>query len=514
MENSQNKFKRLSGTCELSTDSTTDYILPDYLGDIRRILFTECAIGRSGHYSDGGTDEFSGTVVYEVVYLDADEKPARATFTSDFDMRLKADEGRCAAICAPTVSSFYIRSTGPRRFSAGATVTASVRCISFDEISCTGDAFENSEMVQRLESVLNLRCAAESEHVERELSGSIERLDGATLDEVGILFSGARVTVNRAVAEGDGVRLEGEVRLYSLLSVDGAPIYLAEKTVPFEEILQIDGAGDMTFIPNAEISTVTATVNPDEAGCEIMMSAAVELSAIGEYNERMTSATDAFVAGASTENSYREYRYSELYDACYAVILGVGELSSEKVCSEKLRDIPYLSGTVKLSSVSLLGDEAELCGELRVTGVASVTNEEGEISYSALKFSLPICERIKCNSRGDADARLDISVSPVWISASVDTESVAVSYKLCCKAVCSGTSTKTILMSAMLTPGEESERGKTITVYYPTEGDTLFGVAKKFSVPLAEIAVKNELSASVCADGSEPLAGVERLFIY
>jgi len=33
-------------------------------------------------------------------------------------------------------------------------------------------------------------------------------------------------------------------------------------------------------------------------------------------------------------------------------------------------------------------------------------------------------------------------------------------------------------------------------------------------VPLAEIAVKNELSASVCADGSEPLAGVERLFIY
>ena len=140
----EGKFQRLSATHDISAESQTDYILPDYQGDVRRILFTECKLARSGKYSDETGDEFSGILTYEVVYLDSEGKLTRASFTSDYDLRLKAtDDERKAAFAEPRVTSCTIRLTGPRRISAKATVSATVECVCEDEIYATGSAFEN-----------------------------------------------------------------------------------------------------------------------------------------------------------------------------------------------------------------------------------------------------------------------------------------------------------------------------------------------------------------------------------
>ena len=78
-------FTRNIKCADVYTESQADYALPDYLGDVRKILFTEAALRPSGRFAGGDEVEFSGVVVYNVVYLDAENNLSSAEFTSDYD---------------------------------------------------------------------------------------------------------------------------------------------------------------------------------------------------------------------------------------------------------------------------------------------------------------------------------------------------------------------------------------------------------------------------------------------
>ena len=512
--NNQSKFLRLGNTTEISCEVSADYVLPDYLGDVRRILFSECSVRPSGHFTDDSGDEFSGIVLFEVVYLDAEGKPTRAGFTADYDMKLRADEGRCSAICVPTVQNCFVRSTGPRRFSGGAVVVGSVRCVVEDEMVASGSTFDMGDNVERLKDTLNLRLCCESEKREREFAEKIERLEGAIADEVEIVYSGASASVTRATADAEGVRLEGELTIYALLSNDGSPLYLAEKSVPFDEVVEMKFEGEPSFIPVCHVVSVTATANPDESGTEVVVSAIVEMSAIGELNVKRSFDLDAFAPGSSVENTYRDYRYTELSSAFATDISGTAELKSELVSQEKLRDIPYVTGCAKVTSAEIASGEIKVCGELRLMGAASVIDGEGGVCCSGVKFNMPFEERIKCNVDANENQKLDLNVSLCRASAAVDTDSVVVSYKLSASGAVSVPSSAKLLESSNVVSKDDDKSEKVITVYYPEAGETLFDVCRKFSAPLARVAATNELSASVAGDGSSVLDGVKRLVIY
>ena len=513
MDNKENKILRMGGVVEISSESCCDHTLADYFGDVRRILFTECSLKQSGTFSGGGVDEFPGIVVFDVVYLDADGKPTHVSFTSDYELKLKGDEGRARAICTPYVVSYHVRSTGPRRFSAGATVGASVRCIVEDEISSCGSAFDIADRVQTLEGELTVRCAVESERVEREFAEKVERLDGVVEDELEVILSGACASVKEITPEEGGVRARGELCLYALASCDGAPLYLAQKSVAFDEHVPFEGVfSDMKFIPFTQTVSVSHAVNADESGCELVINAIVELRVIGEYNSHHKALFDAFVAGGEVENVYRDFRYTSLNDCCYESVSGNYEIPSSKICEDTIRDIPYICAEAKVNTAMIKDGEIVAAGELRASGVASVVNEAGEISYAGIKFNIPFEERASREVKNE-DARVDCNVSVSSICAVVDTDSVNVSYTLALGAVCSEVKTCRLLSESDACECSSAE-GKTVTVYYPKSGETLFEVAKKFRSSVSAIAAANDLSVSASANSNPTLTGVDRLFIY
>lgn len=517
MENTtENKFLRLSGISEINTESGADYTLPDYLGDVRKILFTECALRQAGHFSDDSGDEFSGIVVYDIVYLDAENKPTRASFTSDFELKLKGEENRERTICTPVISTYSIRLNGPRRISARANISASLRCIVYDEIVQTGTAFEEGERrLQSKEACLNLRCAVASVKVEREFAEKLSWVEGAIADEVEVIYSTATAEVEKACAGEGEVKLSGELKLSALISSAGAPLYLAEKSVPFEVNVPMEGElEEMKFIPIAEVVSVTSSVNAEEAGAEVAVCAIVEFSAVGEFNSKRKISEDVFLAYGHAENTYRDYRYTELYDCVSTSVSNSTEIGLDKLTQEKIRDIPYLSAVAKVENSSLTDGDVKLSGELRVVGVASVIDDDGGVSYTGLKFSIPFDVDTKCSVTGSDGVRVEHSVEVNSISALVDTDSAKISYMLGVCAVCSGSVLKKVVQSSDVAEGAVESEEKSITVYYPTDGDTLFGVAKKFRVPVYKIAAANDISSATSTDGDASLDGICRLFIY
>ena len=512
------KFKKLSGITDVSCDSQADYTLPDYQGDVRRVLLCECSVRPAGGYSDEGGDEFSGIVAYDVIYLDSEGRLTHASFTSDYDLKLRrGDTERTAAYPSVSVASYSVRLTGPRRFSAKATVSADVRCISEDEISLVGTAFETGKKPEALESVLKIRSAAKSEEIEREYAERLERLDGQVADEIEILYCGAEAGIDEVAPEDGSVAVKGTMRMFALVQNGDMPIYLIEKEIPIEESIPFAGVReDMSFIPECRIVSSVAVVNSDDEGAEIALNVIAEYEVLGEYNESVTAVTDAYLVGRDTENTYADYRYTELRDTVNIKETVNMQISASEISADKIREIPYISGAPKIERVEVKDGLVAVIGELKCSGIATVSDDEGNIAYTGIKLSVPFEKHIKLASEAADTATAEYNLSAENVRCAVDTDSVTVDFKL--RGVVNVNETRCVSVLAVSneaeTSGDTIEEG-TITVYYPTSEDTLFKVAKKFRIGREALAENNGLSIAASADGGDAvLSGIERLYIY
>ena len=74
-----------------------------------------------------------------------------------------------------------------------------------------------------------------------------------------------------------------------------------------------------------------------------------------------------------------------------------------------------------------------------------------------------------------------------------------------------------ILSGFSIKEGETDDVGEAkITVYYPTDGDTLFSVAKKYRTSVLKVARDNDIAESVFSSSNPDgkLSGVKKLIIY
>ena len=93
METRETSLRKNTRGAEVYSDTHTEYILPDYLGEIKKILTSSAEIRPAAKYSSDDGTESSGIVVYDVLYTDSEGKLSSASFTSDYDLTLPRIEG-------------------------------------------------------------------------------------------------------------------------------------------------------------------------------------------------------------------------------------------------------------------------------------------------------------------------------------------------------------------------------------------------------------------------------------
>ena len=516
MDNETN-FRRLTSSVDISTESGADYILPDYSGDIRKILYTECKVRPAGKFPDGGSVAFSGVVVYSVVYLDAEGKLSSASFTSDYEMSAKrSEEASEECYAAPRVASYTIRSVGPRKLSGKATVSSSVKVTASEALAACGSAFEHDARPEMAERVLKMQNILESEGTEREYAESLAMLEGAIADDVNVLHSGAEVSFDSAEAVEDGARVAGELRLWAVIENGDDPIYVIQKTIPIAETVPFpDVNAGMRFYPIADVVSLVSNVRADEAGSEVVLSAIIEYRVFGEYNEEIRAIKDAYLKNAKTENEYKDYRYSELVDLFRAQESVSFEAPRSELSSEVIREIVYLDAEPKIESAVCEGGAVSLSGEMKFSGIATEITEEGGVAYSPIRLSLPFSKAFKCSSAREEHAA-ECNLSCSRCGAVIDGERVEISCSLEGVITVSDRKSERILSSSNVIDDELNEHPGRVTVYYPEPGETLFSVAKKFHASVEKVALDNALDVETASSGDSDIAlsGVKKLLIY
>ncbi len=510
-------FKRLSKLQEQSAESGADFILPDYLGDVRKILYTETVIGPSGKGRADGGEEYYGTLNHNIMYLDSDGKPCGTSFTSDYELFARCPDGEGEIFGDVRITSSSIRLIGPRKFSAKATLTVAPYSLTEEVLSVDGDAFSGENEPESLTRVMNFAQMMDTEPVEREYAECLERLEGRIADEVQVLYSGADICVNEVQFTDGGASLSGTLNVYAVIVDSDAQTYLAEKSIPVEERISVDAIGEnMELIPICSVASLVTRINADDTGCEVVCSVVAEYAISADYNGNVPVVTDAYLKEADTENKYSDLRCTSFVEKIKINESGVCTLPKETVCQDPIRDVMIISIQPRLEDTVCEGCDLVLRGELKFTGIASVVTEEGNVSYSPLKFISPFELCLRAENPFSESSVPDVFIEGPMPSAVLDEDSLVVNYKLHGWVRVMENKSLRRLSSCNIVEGFAKPRQKgRITVYYPEPQDTLFSVAKKYHTSVSKVAWDNSLTASVSAgDGEDSLSGVKSILIF
>ena len=503
---------------DVYTESSADYILPDYLGDVRKILFTEATLRPSGRFAGGDDVEFSGVVVYSVIYLDSEGELSSAEFTSDYDYSVACNgESYRDSVSETRISGYSVRSMGPRKLSARANLVGSVRVSEVGTLEIAGDVFEGDSSPELNTKLVKIRKGYTSAVCEREYAEQLCQLDGAMADEVRVIYSSAENKLESVEMEDGGARVRGKLKLYAVICRGDEPAYGLEKQLSIDELVPFDEVGEnMKLIPEVNISSLRVNVNPNELGCEVVASAIAEICVLAESNEPLELTLDGYLKTCPTENSYEDFHFETFCDLLTSSHPHSAELNKaegELMCAT---DLVFVTATPKVERVECTPEGVRVIGEVRYSGIVSENNDD-TTTYSGLKFSSPFDINVKHGCQNSEKTIVSAKVVATNAGANIDENSINLCSTLeviitLCQEGC-----ERVLVSSSKSEGEAYEKtGGVITVYYPNDGDTLFSVAKRFHTSGLKIARDNDISDQVFARENESgsLRGIKKLLIY
>ena len=519
MENRTNvSYLKNTKCADVYTESQTDYTLPEYQADVRKILFSEVVLRPSGRFAGGETVEVSGVAVYTVVYLDAEGDVSSVEFTSDYDYSVKCSSDSYKDSIADTrVANFAVRLVGPRKMSAKASLVGSVRLTECLEMSVSGDAFL-SDMSPEVDTVsAKIRQSRPSSVTEREYAECITRLDGAIADEVKVVYCNCEAMVESVEQSEDSVSVKGKLRMIAVIKNADEPAYSVEKKIDFEESVEIEGVtASMHLAPDLQVSSLKPSINADEGGCEVVLSGIVELCVIAEGNQQVDLIRDGYLVDCPTDNSYEKFDYTSLIDVISVDESHSAEVGRTELDSEGLKDVVFLSATPRVEGIDVADGVARVYGDVRYSGVVSEMLDDS-ISYSGVKFSSPFEINVNINCQNSDKIHIEPVIHTSNVSASVDAEKVCVSCSLDgTLTLCEEKNLYVLSSMTRVMDDSESTDGARVTVYYPSADESLFSVAKRFRTPILKVAKDNDITESVFAADNPGgnLSGVKRLIIY
>lgn len=511
----KNEYLFERGGSPLRFESACDYVLPDYNTDVKRVLFAKARVTDSGCYIDGDSVNLNGAIEYEVVYLDSEGELTSSKFSTDFDSSQRCNGEAVVGVFADTrIVGFSLRPVGPRKFSAKAQLTSAVNITERAEIEVLGGALLLGDAELKTETAsIAYRCF--STPIERSYNATVLSLDGVIADDVVVLYSGVTPDVTATVTDCS-VALAGMLRLVVLLEREGEVPTAINYEFEIDEVVPMDDLPENAVASAyGRVGAIRIETLPTENGVDLSASFDVEYTVCAVGNKSYSVILDGYLTDRDVENTYEQFSYTR-HVGSFGVSdeISLSPTFAELGC-DKLREILLSDATVRVDEITPTGSEAKIKGVLRFSGVACQINDDGTLGYTGIKTDIPFLTNVNNCCHMLHESRICFHGDVVNLSAVSTAEGVDISARI--------SGTMEVMLPVTLTRLSLSEAcadkiesdGSVITVYYPTEGETLFDVGRKFHTRTLEIAANNSLTEDVFSSCGESLLslGVSSLLI-
>lgn len=500
----------------LRCESVGEYSLPDYNGDVKKVLLVKTQVYPAGKFVGEDLLEFSGSVGYEVVYIDGENNVTHAEFSTDYEAAVRINsESYLDSDVKSTVLACNMRLIGPRKLSVKCSIDNDVRISEKRGYAVAGDAFSEHEPEFIGETAEVFTSAFASGEL-REINEEILSIDGAIADEVEVLASDVRADIEAIGKTGGGVELKGALKVEALYRNGESDVKSVEVEIPYAEVVELDSAYNFdTFDLRMDTSSKKVSVAPTEDGVSICLSMSITPKVYGVRNSTLELIGDAYLKECGVENEYSEFGYTEhicterqedVFDVTSS--LGDGEVG-EAV------DVVCAYASAKVESCEPLDRAVKVMGEIRVSAIACATNDDGDVIYTPIKISLPFEKNVNLSCQIYDNMRVNADIDVTDVKMQITDNQASVSCNLL-TTVSAFSDRRKKCLSASYTTDEMYPRDESVvTVYYPDASESLFEIAKKFHTSVSSIAVANRLTESVFATSSAPLnnTGIKKILI-
>ncbi|MBQ1261253.1 MAG: DUF3794 domain-containing protein [Clostridia bacterium] len=509
------EYTKMKREQDVFCESSADYTLPDYNGDIKKVIYTSATAIPNAKYADGDTVSASGVVSYDMIYLDSEDRMNRISYTSDYDFDVKLSGEEYVACDVETrLSGYTHRIFGPRRVNFKSNLVSEIRLN--ERVNMLTEGIEENDDTEYARDSASLEKTLFIEGAEREYSEELVRLDGAVEDETEVLYLTATTSVEDSVAGEGELTVKGSYTVNAVIRSDGS-IVAYRINIPFDERIENEEiTPDMNVYVVPKIASLSSSVNPDDDGVS------VTVSLIGSFDARLYTnvpidyVSEAYLKGSDYENKYEKMSFTTNL-TCERVAFEVEEsLPLSDLTDMPVRDILFAGASGRVTGVNAVGSSAEVNLEEKITLILSSVDENGEQNVFSVKAPINIKKNVNLNCQIPANSRVEYRIITNDINASIDGESVYFDIRVVMNVVAS--EDKTVQRLASISPVADSAheiKKNVISVYYPQPEDTLFDVARKFHTSAHKIAADNMLTEAAMAASTEPssLGGVRRLLI-
>lgn len=494
--------------------SAGEYILPDYKGDVKKLLSQRARCESSEGYLNGDKLECTGVVVYDVLYLDNEDILTPLTFTTDYEISVKVDEDKYVDnFTRVTPSSFNLRLMGPRKFSAKAGLLLDLSLLERDEYRVEGDAAMR-ESTEAMTRIVNISSGKYAIGGEREFAEEVEHLEGAIVDEVEVLYLLSEPRDIAMKESENGLSVTGEINSTMLLKVGIDPPYTVNHSMSFEGMVESD-IDPKEAIAYIDILSSKASVNPEESGVSVTLDVIAVPKVKASFNVPLRIVKDMYSTERGVDVTVGEIGYTELIGEGDGLQRYTHEMTREEAGLTDARNILYATAMPKIESATAKGDAVVIDGFLRFSGIACEVSEDGGISYSPVKIDAPLMLNVNYSSQIPENSKIVADVIPTSAKIELDGDTVRLSAALDVRTSVYDPRREGCLQSAVLNDEVYTKDPATVTVYYPEGSDTLYEVAKRHHTTPLKVAKDNELTEDVVSrfDTVGGLSGIDYLLI-
>lgn len=478
-----------------------DFILPDYLPDVKKVIWVQACPRLGNRFLGSGILEFEGAVAYKVLYIAEDNKVRCAAFLSDFKNKIESEElgEDCVDILTPVASAVVCRLQNPRKLNirckAGVEGAIWRRSSFLPELyGARGGEEKGIETSECLVDALNITNRRESGMVYSE-DITIE----SSMPAIGeVICSSADIYVDECRCVGNELLLRGVCELellYSVLLNEKEDYILLRRTLPYSQSLDADTLKEgcqcrVKVLPDG----VTVNVREDEFGkrrmVELDINYSLDIEAI--HPKKMYYCRDCYSTDRECQTTVEKKKIWRLEDGMRTSFsvnenrslkeLELMDMAEVKACEV----MPYLN----LESERGKKDRPIYSGNAKITVLGA--KEDG--TFCCAVFDIPLRlegERPMSPTQVRASAQCRAS----GVRCRSDAEKLYVDFEVICAANAMSFEEADCVQVIRMLPDKarEQEKGAVATLYFPENGESMFDIAKKYRVSRTSLMERNGL---------------------
>lgn len=498
MDNLQNNigFFPQMPVCDrrLSSEISSDFTLPDYKSEIKRLLCSHAIVMPPNEYIGNGSAEINGEVLYRVLYLGADGELYNALLNDKYSIAVpleftvnhsNPDKVCFLPICS--VESVNARVLGPRKLNLRSKVGC--RALAFSPALHTPNTagVHNPSSVEHLidetHCINFVHCKSEP-----QLFIELVAFD-SDVDSLRIIDNSAEVVIGECISSLDKINVKGDIMLKVLYCNDAlseAPQVL-NRRIPFSSVIYCEGA-----IPGLECMAyghiLNQNVKIEENG--VTLEVEMMLHALAQGNVAVPFVMDSY----STER-LSETESKQVHVMC-AHKCANGNLTQNDIISLDNAKIPPEAKIIDVWSKAEISQMLHEKGKLVLSGkcmhqILYYFDEE----YHTKNLELPVRYELDCKNEPTQDNALCWHSTANIYSTRVrtDTERLFIDCELSFAIFVQATNEIEVLERISFGEKREKTNGEMV-ICYPSKEASLWSISKHYGESRNSIKNKNGIA--------------------